>query len=211
MSTPAPGQSPDPFAKPGQQTPAGGPAYPPAPGMSPGGTYQDPAQGYPGYPPGPGDPNAGYGTPPGGGYPPVDPNAGYGYPPGGGYPGDPNAAYGQPGYPPGPGYTPAPGDPGFGYPQPGYGQPGPWGPDPGAPYGRHPMTGEPLSDKDKLTAGLLEIFLGWCGAGRWYLGDYGIATAQLLTCGGLHIWSLIDGIMMLTGKVRDKQGRLLRD
>ena len=197
-----------PYDDPTRYAPSGG--YP--------GTSGDPNAGYgtpPGYPPG--DPNAGYGTPPG--YPPGDPNAGYGTPPG--YPpGDPNGSYGPPpgGYPPGdpnagygypPGYPPNPGA--SGYPQPGYGPPAMWGADPSAPFGRHPMTGEPLSDKDKLTAGLLEIFLGWCGAGRWYLGDYGIATAQLLTCGGLHIWSLIDGIMMLTGKVRDKNGRLLRD
>ncbi|WP_371391064.1 TM2 domain-containing protein [Protofrankia sp. BMG5.30] len=73
------------------------------------------------------------------------------------------------------------------------------------------MTGEPYSDKQKLVAGLLQIFLGGFGAGRWYLGDTGIALAQLFTCGGLGIWALIDGIMILTGNVRDSQGRLLRD
>jgi hypothetical protein len=35
--------------------------------------------------------------------------------------------------------------------------------------------------------------------------------AQLFTCGGLGIWALIDGIMMLMGKVPDAQGRPLRD
>jgi len=59
-------------------------------------------------------------------------------------------------------------------------------------------------------AGLLQIFLGGFGAGRWYLGDTGIALGQLFTCGGLGIWALIDGIMILTGNVRDKQGRPLR-
>jgi TM2 domain-containing membrane protein YozV len=80
-----------------------------------------------------------------------------------------------------------------------------------APYGRHPMTGEPYSDKNKLTAGLLQIFLGGFGAGRWYLGDTSIALAQLFTCGGLGIWALIDGIMILAGSPRDKYGRPLRD
>jgi TM2 domain-containing membrane protein YozV len=83
--------------------------------------------------------------------------------------------------------------------------------DPAAPYGRHPVTGEPFSDKQKIVAGLLQIFLGGFGAGRWYLGDNGIALAQLFTCGGLGVWALIDGIMMLTGNVRDTQGRPLRD
>jgi hypothetical protein len=116
---------------------------------------------------------------------------------------------------PGPPGQPYPGQPGFGQPYPGQlypGQPGP-GPmtDPAAPYGRHPVTGEPFSDKQKVVAGLLQIFLGTVGAGRWYLGDNGIALAQLFTCGGLGVWALIDGIMMLTGNVRDKQGRPLRD
>lgn len=137
--------------------------------------------------------------------------------------GPPWGAVGQPNpSPPGQPYT---GQPGFGQPglgQPGLGQPGlgqtyPGQPgfgqmtDPAAPYGRHPVTGEPYSDKQKIVAGLLQIFLGGFGAGRWYLGDNGIALAQLFTCGGLGVWALIDGIMMLTGNVRDKQGRPLRD
>jgi TM2 domain-containing membrane protein YozV len=73
------------------------------------------------------------------------------------------------------------------------------------------VTGEPYSDKQKVVAGLLQIFLGTVGAGRWYLGDNGIALAQLFTCGGLGVWALVDGIMMLMGNVRDKQGRPLRD
>jgi hypothetical protein len=83
--------------------------------------------------------------------------------------------------------------------------------DPSAPFGRHPLTGEPYSDKSKLTAGLLELFLGGFGAGRWYLGDNGLALGQLFTCGGCGIWALIDAIQMLTGNVRDKYGRPLHD
>ena len=101
---------------------------------------------------------------------------------------------------------PPPGPPPMYPPAPGYGVP-----DPSAPWGRHPITGEPYSDKSKLTAGLLELFLGAFGAGRWYLGSNGVAIAQLLTCGGLGIWALIDAIMMLTGNVRDRYGRPLRD
>jgi hypothetical protein len=132
--------------------------------------------------------------------------------------GPPWGAVGQPNpSPPGQPYT---GQPGLGQPglgQPGLGQTYPGQPgfgqmtDPAAPYGRHPVTGEPYSDKQKIVAGLLQIFLGGFGAGRWYLGDNGIALAQLFTCGGLGVWALIDGIMMLTGNVRDKQGRPLRD
>ena len=85
----------------------------------------------------------------------------------------------------------------------------------GAPYGIDPITGMPFSDKSKMTAGLLQIFLGSFGVGRFYTGYTGIAIAQIavtwLTCGVGAIWPLIDGIMMLTGKVTDAQGRPLRD
>ncbi|WP_301546918.1 TM2 domain-containing protein [Gordonia sp. X0973] len=140
---------------------------------------------------------------------PVDPAYGqpgpYGQPGGYGQPG----AYGQPGYDQ-PGY----GQPG--YPQPGYAQPG-YAP-PGYPQPGYPMYdsfGNPLSDKSKLVAGLLQIFIGSFGVGRFYLGDPGIAIAQIavtwLTCGIGAIWPLIDGIMILMGNVKDSQGRTLRD
>jgi TM2 domain-containing membrane protein YozV len=100
-------------------------------------------------------------------------------------------------------------------------------PDPAAPYGRDPVTGQPLSDKSKLAAGLLQIFLGQWGIGRFYLGDsqrglihiglwvggfilafiYGLGLILIL--GNLG-WALVDGVMILTDKVPDKQGRKLR-
>ncbi|HVH41772.1 MAG TPA: TM2 domain-containing protein [Labilithrix sp.] len=143
-------------------------------------------------------------------YPPnAPPPGGYGGPPGGGPPG----GYGGP--PPG-GYGPPPG--GYGAPP---GMPGVGGPMMGgpmmqhAPYGVDPMTGMPFSDKSKMVAGLLQIFVGYFGVGRFYTGHTGIAIAQIavswLTCGLGALWPLIDGIMMLTGKVPDAQGRPLRD
>lgn len=135
-------------------------------------------------------------------------------PPPGGYGGPPPGGYGAP--PPG-----APG--GYGPPSPGYGPPpgmmgGPIGGgpmQPHAPYGIDPVSGMPFSDKSKMMAGLLQIFLGSFGAGRFYTGHTGLAIAQLavtwLTCGAGAIWPLIDGIMMFMGKVPDAQGRPLRD
>jgi hypothetical protein len=86
---------------------------------------------------------------------------------------------------------------------------------PHAPYGIDPITGMPFSDKSKMVAGLLNILLplvGICGVGRFYTGHIGLGVAQLLlgwlTCG---IWPLVDGIMMLMGKIPDSQGRPLRD
>jgi TM2 domain-containing membrane protein YozV len=84
-----------------------------------------------------------------------------------------------------------------------------------APFGIDPATGMPYSDKQKMMAGLLQIFLGGFGAGRFYTGHYGLAIAQIavtwITCGIGVIWPIIDGVMMLTGKVTDAQGRPLRD
>jgi len=70
--------------------------------------------------------------------------------------------------------------------------------------------------KSKLAAGLLQIFLGAFGVGRFYLGYTGIAVAQILvsicTCGFGTIWPLIDGILILSGSVpTDANGNPLRD
>ena len=79
------------------------------------------------------------------------------------------------------------------------------------------MTGEPLSDKSKIVAGLLQLIslVGIGGIGRLYMGDIGIGVAQLLvgwfTCGIGLIWSIVDAVLIMTDKVRDPQGRPLRD
>ncbi|WP_313896027.1 TM2 domain-containing protein [Streptomyces sp. YIM 98790] len=149
--------------------------------------------------------------------------------------------YGQPSEQPGkPGQTGAPGQPGqpgYGYPppvgnnpyqqqpppqgQPGYGYPqagsagyppqqAAYGYDPNAPYG-YDAYGRPYSSKTKLVAGLLQLLVGGLGAGRFYTGHYGLAVGQLLTCGGLGIWALIDGIYLLVKDgVTDSDGRVLR-
>jgi hypothetical protein len=84
----------------------------------------------------------------------------------------------------------------------------------GAPYGVDAY-GQPLSDKSKLVAGLLQIFLSTFAVGRFYLGYTNIALLQIgvtvLTCGIGALWPLIDGIMIIMGKVPDAQGRPLRD
>lgn len=105
-----------------------------------------------------------------------------------------------------------------GYPPPGGGYYQPMHVDPSAPYGRHPLTGEPYSDKSKTVAGLLQLLglFGFVGIGRIYLGETGLGIAQLLvgfvTCGiGALIWGVIDAILILTDKVRDPYGRPLRD
>ena len=116
--------------------------------------------------------------------------------------------------------TPPQQPPGYGSgyqpPYPQYPAPGPYY-DPAAPFGRHPVTGQPLSDKSKTIAGLLQLLslVGIGGIGRFYLGDIGMGIAQLLvgwlTCGIGLIWSIVDAVLILTDKVQDPQGRPLRD
>lgn len=158
------------------------------------------------------------------GEPPSQPPNPAGEPPWGwqppGYGSQPN-----PYQPPPPGYPPPqayPGHPGYGaYPgHPGY-------VDPQAPFGRDPVTGLPLSDKSAATAGLLQLFLGVFGIGRFYIDSTQIAVAQL--CLGLFgtlfslfcflgfpvllgsiIWSIVDAILIFTGSVKDNYGRKLR-
>lgn len=137
-------------------------------------------------------------------YPP--PNYPPQYPPGP----YPTGQYPPPQYPP-PLYPPGQ------YPPPGF--------DPAAPFGRHPLTGDPFSDRSKVVAGLLQLLglVGVVGIGRIYLGYTTLGITQLiggvvlglLTCGiGFIvpvIWGIIDATLILTDKVRDPAGRPLRD
>jgi Domain of unknown function (DUF1707)/TM2 domain len=83
--------------------------------------------------------------------------------------------------------------------------------DPEAPFGRDPVTGRPYSDRHKVIAALLQLFLPF-GTGRFYTGHTGVAIAQLLLMfvGVGVIWSFIDGIVLLAGNPTDPEGRLLR-
>jgi hypothetical protein len=111
-----------------------------------------------------------------------------------------------------------------------YGPPGPWGMGGGGAF--DPLTGEPLSPKSKVVAGLLQIFLGGFGIGRFYTGHIGLAIAQicvvwgwvtLCVCAGFltfgfglifapaaSLWPFIDGLVLLVGRQRDSDGYLLR-
>lgn len=79
-------------------------------------------------------------------------------------------------------------------------------------------TNNTFTPKSKIAAGLLGIFLGSFGVHNFYLGYTGKAVAQLLmtvlSCGTLSfvsgIWSLIEGIMILTGSINiDAEGNPL--
>lgn len=76
-----------------------------------------------------------------------------------------------------------------------------------------PAFGTIQSDRSRTVGGILQIVLP--GVGRMYLGYAAIGVLQLflVMCGGIGaLWSIIDGIIILTGGVRlDGYGRHLPD
>ena len=62
------------------------------------------------------------------------------------------------------------------------------------------------SNKSFLVTWLLSLLLGVLGVDRFYLGKVGTGILKLVTIGGLGIWALIDLILVLANKTRDKQG-----
>jgi TM2 domain-containing membrane protein YozV len=92
--------------------------------------------------------------------------------------------------------------------------PAPTAPPYGGPRYALDAYGQPMSDKSKLVAGLLQIFLGGLGIGRFYLGFTTIGVLQivvtLVTCGFGALWGFIDGIVIMVGNVTDAQGRTLQ-
>lgn len=77
----------------------------------------------------------------------------------------------------------------------------------------------PTSTRSKVAAGIFAILLGTLGVHNFYLGYTGKGVAQLLitllSCGiGASItgiWALIEGILILCGKIDDAEGKRLSD
>lgn len=67
---------------------------------------------------------------------------------------------------------------------------------------------EEKSKKDPMLALFLSVFFGWCGLGRLYLERIE-GILQVMTLGGFGIWWIYDIILIITGKMRDGDGKLL--
>lgn len=64
-------------------------------------------------------------------------------------------------------------------------------------------------DNSKKSAGVAYafwFFLGVFGGHRYYAGDKGVGTAQLLTLGGVGVWALID-VFFIGARIKDYNNR----
>jgi len=66
------------------------------------------------------------------------------------------------------------------------------------------------SEKNYIVMILLCFFLGGLGIHRFYVGKIGTGILMIITLGGLGIWALIDFIMIIIGKFKDKEGKEIK-
>jgi TM2 domain-containing membrane protein YozV len=63
------------------------------------------------------------------------------------------------------------------------------------------------SDLNRSLTAILAFFFGCLGAHRFYVGKKQSAILQLLTIGGLGVWSFIDFVIILFGEFKDQDGK----
>jgi TM2 domain-containing membrane protein YozV len=67
-----------------------------------------------------------------------------------------------------------------------------------------------VSEKGFIPTILLCFFLGAFGIHRFYVGKVGTGVLQLVTFGGLGVWTLIDFVMIVIGKFSDAEGQTIK-
>ena len=71
-----------------------------------------------------------------------------------------------------------------------------------------------VSPKSRLVTTLLCVLPAWLcvnGVHRFHLGKIGTGILMLLTLGGLGIWTIIDFVFAVSGAMKDKDGRLIKN
>ena len=63
--------------------------------------------------------------------------------------------------------------------------------------------------QDWLVCLLLCIFVGAFGGHRFYTKKFGTAILMILTAGGCGVWTIIDLIMIISGKFQDANGNFI--
>ncbi len=69
--------------------------------------------------------------------------------------------------------------------------------------------GGSASSHSKTTLAIVCFFVGFLGIHRFMVGKVGTGILHFLTLGLFGFWTLVDFIMILLGKFKDKQGNLI--
>ena len=73
------------------------------------------------------------------------------------------------------------------------------------------MTSIQSTEKTILPTFLLFLILSWpLAAHRFYLRRYATAILFIITFAGLGIWWIVDFILIVTGNMKDDQGKLVK-
>ena len=73
------------------------------------------------------------------------------------------------------------------------------------------MTSIQSTEKTILPTFLLFLILSWpLAAHRFYLRRYATAILFIITFAGLGIWWIIDFILIVTGNMKDDQGKVVK-
>ncbi len=73
---------------------------------------------------------------------------------------------------------------------------------------RQPRKTKPFPrQRHYLAVFFLSFMWGTFGVDRMYLGKWGTGLLKLVTAGGFGLWVVIDIILIISGAMRDKQGR----